>query len=201
MRTIVGLWRWRHNPLRRGTDLVEAWLALVTLVLIVVAVPVLGMTTASLSRDALLGSVRRQHENRHSAVGTVLRRIDSPPLDPDPETSSARDAHSRVLARWTAPDHTDRFGVVLSDLKTPESGDHFRLWTDEHGRVVGRPLDGATATTHAVLAGLGAAAATAGLIEGARRMILWRIVQGRYARLDRAWDKAGPDWGRTGTGS
>ncbi|MEU6992177.1 hypothetical protein ABZ953_16145 [Streptomyces sp. NPDC046465] len=201
MRAIVGLWRWRHNPLRRGTDLAEAWLALAALVLIVAAVPLLGLCTASLSRDALLGSVRQQHENRHSTVGTVLRKIDSPPLDPDPETSSARDAHSRVLARWTAPDRTDRFGVVLSDLKTPESGDHFRLWTDERGRAVGRPLDGATATTHAILAGLGAAAATAGLIEGARRTILWRIVQGRYARLDRAWDKAGPDWGRTGTGS
>ncbi|MEU1116976.1 MULTISPECIES: hypothetical protein [unclassified Streptomyces] len=201
MRAIVGLWRWRHNPLRRGTDLVEAWMSLVALVLIVAAVPLAAVLTTDLTRDALLGSVHQQHENRHRVVGTVLRKIDSPPLDPDPETSSVRDAHSRVLARWTAPDHTDRYGVVLSDLKSPDRGDHFRIWTDGRGRVVGRPLDTATATTHAVLAGFGAAAATAGLVEGTRRLILWRIVRGRYARLDRAWDKAGPDWGRTGTGS
>ncbi|MFD4633587.1 hypothetical protein ACFVYR_30975 [Streptomyces sp. NPDC058284] len=201
MRAIAGLWRWRHNPLRRGTDLVEAWVALVALVLIVVAVPVVGVLTASQSRDALLGSVRQQQEHRHRITGTVLRKVDSPPLDPDPETSSARDAHSRVLARWTAPDDTDRFGVVLSDLKSPHTGDHFRMWTDERGRVVGRPLDDATATTHAVLAGLGAATVAAGLVEGARRLILWRIVRGRHARLDQAWAKAGPDWGRTGTGS
>ncbi|MEU6819625.1 hypothetical protein ABZ921_03275 [Streptomyces atriruber] len=201
MRAIVGLWRWRHNPLRRGTDLVEAWLALAALLLIIVGVPVVGVFTASLSRDALLASVQQQREDRHAITGTVLRKVGSSPIDPDPETSSARDAHSRVLARWKAPDHTDHYGVVLSDLKSPDPGDHFRLWTDEHGRVVGRPLDGATATTHAVLAGFGVAAASVGLIEGSRRLILWRMVRGRHARLDRAWEKAGPDWGRTGTGS
>ncbi|MEU7581050.1 hypothetical protein AB0B50_26005 [Streptomyces sp. NPDC041068] len=201
MRAIVGLWRWRHNPLRRRTDLVEAWLALAALVLIVVAVPVVGALTTSLSRDALLTSVRQQREERHAITGTVLRKADSPPLDPDPETSSARDAHSRVHARWTAPNGALRSGVVLSDLKSPSPGDHFRLWTDEEGRVVGRPLDSATATTHAVIAGFGAATMSVALVEGARRFVLWRVMRGRYARLDQAWAKAGPDWGRTGTGS
>ncbi|MBW5422816.1 hypothetical protein GKQ77_14800 [Streptomyces sp. BG9H] len=201
MRAIVGLWRWRHNPLRRGTDLAEAWTALAALVLIVVAAPVIGTLTTDLSRDALLTSVREQREARHATVGTVLRKLSSPPLDPDPETSSARDAHRRVLARWTAPDGTDRSGVVMARLDTPRPGDRFKLWTDERGRVVGRPLDTATATTHAALAGFGAAAASVALIEGTRRIVLWRIERGRHARLDQAWAKAGPDWGRTGAGS
>lgn len=201
MRAIVGLWRWRHNPLCRGTDLAEAWLALVALVSIVVAVPVVGVCTTSLARDALLASVHQQRAERHAITGTVLREVASPPVDPDPETSSARDARSRVLARWQAPDHTDRRGVVLSELESPRPGDRFRLWTDERGRVVGRPLDDATATTHAVLAGFGAATASVGIVEGTRRLILWRIVRARHERLDRAWEKAGPDWGRTGAGS
>ncbi|MDR3083818.1 MAG: hypothetical protein LBV60_23365, partial [Streptomyces sp.] len=79
--------------------------------------------------------------------------------------------------------------------------DHFTVWTDDHGRIVDRPLDGATATTHAVLAGVGAATVIVGLVEGCRRLIVWRMVRRRYARWDQAWDKAGPDWGRTGTGS
>ncbi|WP_369217472.1 Rv1733c family protein [Streptomyces flavofungini] len=201
MRAIVGLWRWRHNPLRRGTDLLEAWVALAALALIVVAVPVTGVIATQLTRDTLLASVREQREARHAVVGTVLRKVSAPPLDSDPETSSARDSHSRVLARWTGPDGADRQGVVAADLRTPHPGDHFKLWTDERGRVVGRPLDTATATTHAVLAGFGAATAGAALIEGTRRIVLWRMVRGRYARWDRAWDRAGPDWGRTGTGS
>ncbi|WP_425587900.1 hypothetical protein [Streptomyces marokkonensis] len=34
MRTIAGLWRWRHNPLCRTTDLTEARVALAGLLLI-----------------------------------------------------------------------------------------------------------------------------------------------------------------------
>lgn len=58
-----------------------------------------------------------------------------------------------------------------------------------------------TAHRHAALAGLGAALLTVGLVEVGRRLIVWRMVRERYNRIDRAWAKAGPDWGRTGTGS
>lgn len=201
MRAIGGLWRWRHNPLRRTTDLVESWVALVALLLILVAAPVAGYVVGSAADDSLQRSVRDQWRTRHLVAATVVKKLAGGPLDPDPESSSARDAHSRVLADWTAPDGTTRHGPVLAGLRSPHPGDHFRLWTDDHGRIVARPLDGATATTHAVLAGFGVAAMAAGLIEGGRRLIVWRMVRRRYARWDQAWDRAGPDWGRTGTGS
>ncbi|MFF1449227.1 hypothetical protein ACFVYF_13875 [Streptomyces sp. NPDC058274] len=201
MRAIGGLWRWRHNPLRRTTDLVEAWMALAAIVLILVAVPLVGVVVGSAAHSALQESVRDQLHAGHEVTATVIRKLDRSPLDPDPETSSARDTHHRVLANWTAPDGTAQRGSVLAGLKNPHPGDHFALWTDRHGRMLNRPLDAATATTHAVLAGLGAAAAAVGLVEGARRLVVWRMVRRRYARWDQAWEKAGPDWGRTGTGS
>ncbi|MFD9904301.1 hypothetical protein [Streptomyces sp. NPDC059063] len=200
MRAIAGLWRWRHNALRRGTDLAEAWVALVALVLIAVAAPVVGTVTGTLTHDALLRSVAAQHKARHSVAATVLQKLDKPSVDLDPETAS-RDARRRVLASWTGPDGSGHAGVVVSDLKSPRPGDRFRVWTDKDGRVVARPLDPATALTHAALAGFGAALACAGLVEGARRLIVWRQVQRRYARWDQAWDRAGPDWGKTGTGA
>lgn len=201
MRAIGGLWRWRHNPLRRTTDLVEAWLALATLVLILVAAPVIGVVVGSAAQDTLQQSVKEQRQARHQVSATVVKKADSSPLDPDPETSTARDRSSRVVADWTAPDGTLRHGTVLTSLKNPHPGDHFKLWTDGQGRIVGRPLDSATAATHAVLAGFGSAVLAAGGMEGARRLIVWRMVHRRYTRWDQAWDKAGPDWGRTGTGS
>lgn len=201
MRALVGLWRWRHNPLRRKTDVVEAWVALVTVLLIAMAVPLTGFAVGGLTQDALLQSVREQREGRHEVAGTVIKKVSIPPVDPDPETSSARDRHSRVLAEWTAPDGTAHSGKVVAALESPDPGDRFRLWTDEHGQVVGRPLDDATASTHAALAGIGAAVAVAGLVEGARRIVVWRMVVRRHDRWDQAWEKAGPDWGRTGTGS
>ncbi|MEV3859198.1 hypothetical protein AB0J38_33430 [Streptomyces sp. NPDC050095] len=201
MRAITGIWQWRHNPLRRRSDLAEAWVALVALVLIVVAAPAVGVVAGTLSRDALYRSVQEQQSRRHEITATVVKKVAQPPLDPDPETSTARDAHSRVLATWTAPDGSAHRDRVVTALKTPHAGDTFPLWTDDRGNVVGRPLDRATATTHAVLAGFGAALAVTGLVEGTRRLVVWRMVRRRYARWDRAWDIAGPDWGRTGTGS
>ncbi|GAA5033757.1 Rv1733c family protein [Streptomyces siamensis] len=201
MRAISGLWRWRHNPLRRTTDLVEAWLGLAAVLLVLAVAPLVGAAVGALAQDALQQSVRDQHRTHHLVAATVVKELSRSPLEPDPETSSSRDAHSRVLADWTAPDGTAQHGAVIADLKSPRHGDHFRLWTDTHGTIVGRPLDSATATTHAVLAGFGAGLLCAGLVEGARRMIVWRMVRRRYARWDQAWDKAGPDWGRAGTGS
>jgi hypothetical protein len=201
VRVLSGLWRWRRNPLRRGTDLAEAWLALAALLLIVVAAPLIGALAGAAAQDALQWSVGQQQRSRHLVTATVVRKLSDAPPDADPDIGAAHEVRSRVLADWTAPDGTRRHGPVLARLKSPHQGDRFGLWTDRHGRITTRPLDAATATTHAVFAGIGAALATAGLVEGGRRLILWRMVRRRYARWDHAWDRAGPDWGKAGTGS
>ncbi|MFM9371992.1 hypothetical protein [Streptomyces sp. Da 82-17] len=200
MRAIAGLWRWRHNPLRRTTDLVEALVALAAAVLIAVAAPFVGSVAGGLTQDALHQAVQAQHENRHKVTATVVRTVTQPPVDPDPETATARDGHRRVVANWTAPDGSPRSGTVTAGAVSAP-GDRIPLWTDQAGRQVAQPMDLGTATVHAVLAGLGVAAATAATIEGARRLVLWRLVCRRYADWEREWAAAGPDWGRTGTGS
>ncbi|GGU99291.1 hypothetical protein GCM10010260_39410 [Streptomyces filipinensis] len=201
MRAINGLWRWRHNPLCRATDLAEAWVALVALVLIAVAAPVTGCLVGAAAQDSLQRSVREQQHTRHLVTATVVRDLGEVPMETDPDTSTARETHRRVLADWTAPDGTHQHDLTLADLKSPHAGDHFRLWTDPHGRITARPLDAPTATTHAVLAGIGAALLATGLVEAARRLAVWHMVRRRYARWDQAWDRAGPDWGKAGTGS
>ncbi|WP_274555207.1 hypothetical protein [Streptomyces spiramyceticus] len=201
MRTAVGVWRRRHSPLCRPTDLVEAWVAFAAVLLIAVAAPAVGWICGSLTGESLHRSVRIQHEQRHPATAVVVRAAPSPAAVPDPEISSERAAHTRVVANWTAYDGSRHTGTVLMTERSPRPGDRFRIWTDAQGRSVQRPLDSATASAHAALAGLGAGAATAGLVEGGRRLVVWRLTQRRYARLDEAWAEVGPDWGRTGAGS
>ncbi|WEO99054.1 hypothetical protein A6P39_036240 [Streptomyces sp. FXJ1.172] len=201
MRAISGLWRWRRNPLRRATDLAEAWVALVALVLITVAAPLTGCLAGAVAQDALQRSVREQQHTRHLVRATVVRDLGDAPLEADPDTTTAREIRHRVLANWSAPGGTRQHGTTLASLKSPHPGDHFSIWTDPQGRITTRPLDSPTATTHAVLAGFGAALLIAGLVEGARRLTLWRMVRRRYARWDQAWERAGPDWGKAGTGS
>lgn len=142
MRALIGLWRWRHNPVCRGTDLAEAWVALVALFLIVVAAPLAGVVAGSMSRDALYRSVEEQRSMRHEVTATVVHKVAQPPLDPDPETSTARDAHTRVVATWKAPDGSTRQDRVVAALTTPHRGDKFTVWTDDQGRAVGRPSTG-----------------------------------------------------------
>lgn len=201
MRAIAGLWQWRHNPLRRGTDLLEAWVALTTVLLITVGAPVAGIVTGTLSERALLRTVQEQRQERRPVTATALRTVRDPSPDPDPETVSGRSARSEVLATWQAPDGTTHRGTVTTGLRSPHPGDHFTIWTDRHGTVVVRPLSEVTAGLHATLAGLGAATALTLLLEGTRRLIMWRIVRRRHTGWDRAWEKSGPDWGRTGADS
>ncbi|MEV7793548.1 hypothetical protein [Streptomyces sp. NPDC087512] len=201
MRAIKGLWRWRHNPLCRPTDLAEGWVALAALLLILTVAPLTGALVGGAAQDALQRSVRDQHESRHRVTASVVRELERSSPAVEPEVVVVPQRRSRVLARWTAPDGSEHHGDVLTVLQEPEPGDRFGMWTDEEGRIVAGPLDPATATTHAVTAGVGAALLAAAVIEGVRRISVWRMVRRRYDRWGREWDRAGPDWGRTGTGS
>ncbi|MER7055084.1 MULTISPECIES: hypothetical protein [unclassified Streptomyces] len=201
MRAITGLWRWRHNPLCRTTDLAEAWVALAGLLLILSVAPPAGVLVGGAAQNALRRSVREQHETRHRVAATVIRALERSQPTIDPEGLSAGDLRSRVLAARTAPDGSRHEAPVLVGVDDPRAGDRFAIWTDAQGRTLARPLDSATATTHAVLAGAGAAVSAAALIETARRIVVWRMVRRRHARLEREWGRAGPDWGRTGADS
>ncbi len=139
MGAIRGLWRWRRNPLRRATDLAEAWLALVVMLLVLVAAPVIGSLVGAIAQDSLQRSVREQRADRHAVTATVVKKLKGAELDPDPDSSTARDIRSRVLADWTAPDGTAQHGAVMANLNTPHAGDHFRLWTDRRGHIVAPP--------------------------------------------------------------
>ncbi|MFF1838775.1 hypothetical protein ACFVXE_31970 [Streptomyces sp. NPDC058231] len=202
MRAVSGVWRWRHNPLRRATDRREAWVTLVALLLMVLAAPALGWLCGSLTDGVLQESVRSQQEQRRATTAVVVRRsAGAARLVGDPEVSSERTPQTSVVARWKAPDGTPRSGRVSTPSRIVDPGSRVRIWTDRQGRPALRPMDAPTARTHAVLAGVGVALLGAALVEGGRRLIVWRMVHRRYERLDRAWAEAGPDWGRTGTGS
>ncbi|MBT2394552.1 hypothetical protein [Streptomyces sp. ISL-100] len=201
MRTAVAVWRRRHSPLCRTTDLVEAWVTFVVILLITLAAPAVGWLCGTLTRAALQESVRVQHEQRRPTTAVVVRAAPARAMIPDPEVGSEHATRTQVVAKWTAYDGTRHTGTVTTTRRTGRPGDRFQVWTNEQGQVVGRPLDDTTASTHAAIAGIGAAAATAALFEGGRRLVVWRLMLRRYARLDQAWAKAGPDWGRTGAGS
>ncbi|MEW1720463.1 hypothetical protein [Streptomyces sp. NPDC093109] len=202
MRTIVGLWRWRRNPLRRRTDLVEAWVAFTAALLIALAAPAVGVLCWSAADSSLRETVRLQHEERHRTAAEVVELSkERVPVVYDVESPGVRDSGRRVVATWRAPDGAELTGTVATSLRDPRPGDTFTFWTDRSGDEAPAPMEPAVAGFHALLVGFGSALLAAALVECARRLAVWRLVQRRYRRLDRAWAKAGPDWGRTGAGS
>ncbi|MDT9687441.1 hypothetical protein Q5762_03610 [Streptomyces sp. P9(2023)] len=202
MRAATGVWRWRHNPLRRTTDLIEAWVALTAVVLLALAVPAAGWIAGTGTDASLQHAVRAQSLQRLPTTARVIRLADAPaPGLQSPESAAEQPSRRAVVARWQAPDGTSRTGTVATRPELSDPGDTFAMWTDRNGRPVPPPMRPDTAHAHAVAVGLLAATLAAVFVEAARRLVVRRLVHGRYRRLDRAWAKAGPDWGRTGAGS
>ncbi|MFF7440226.1 hypothetical protein [Streptomyces sp. NPDC008122] len=202
MRAATGLWRWRHNPLRRTTDLAEAWVAFAAIVLLCLLVPLTGWAAGSSAYGSLSRAVRTQQAQRLPTTARVVRLADGPVSGPKSvETAGEERLRRSVVARWTAPDGSARTGTVATARQHSAPGASFRLWTDRDGHPVAPPMQPGTARAHAFIAGLTAALLAGLLVELVRRLAVRRLVLRRYARLDRAWAAAGPDWGRTGTGS
>ncbi|MER7620968.1 hypothetical protein [Streptomyces sp. NPDC126503] len=202
MRAATGLWRWRHNPLRRTTDLIEAWTALVALVLLCVAVPLAGWAAGSSAQASLDRTLRAQREQRLPTTARVVRPADRPAHGPGSgDGSSEQRARRPVVARWTAPDGSERTGTVTTVRGSTAPGDVLPIWTDRRGAPVAPPMRADTARAHAVIGGLMAAVLAGLAVEVARRTVVRGLTRLRFAKLDRAWAEAGPDWGRTGTGS
>ncbi|WP_079138866.1 Rv1733c family protein [Actinacidiphila rubida] len=194
-------WRWRRNPLRRRSDLVEAWLGLVT-ALLLCTVPFLGWWSGRSVDRALQHVVRVEHRERTlvaAAVAPARTAKDAAKSLPGSAGSAAEDAQRGDLLVWTGPDHRKHSATVSSDLEVWRDGT-LRLWTDRQGRIAPPPLDSATAVTHSVLAGIAAASAAGGMLLIVRQVLLWRLMLRRMDSWERAWDRAGQDWGRAGAG-
>lgn len=199
----MGVWRWRRNPLRRPTDLFEAWVALAALACVLLVAPAIGCVAGIQVDGTLQQAAFEQRQERHLVPAVVVRPAEGSAADASADPSAQRTAPSRtqVVAAWTAPDGSRHQGTVPAAEEPPRSGEQFRIWTDVTGRLVAQPLDPSVAALHAAVAGLAAALAAGALVETVRRMVVRRLVHRRYIRLDRAWAAAGPDWGRAGAGS
>jgi hypothetical protein len=203
--TKVG-WRWRRNPLRRRSDVVEGWLGLLT-VLLFCTVPVIGWW-AGQSVDRTLQRVVRTQRAERTLVTAIVQpaktgktasaSAGSSSSSSSAEAGSDTPGHGDTL-RWTAPDHSVHTATVSSDLEVWHQH-KIMVWTDHKGTLVPAPLDSVTATTHSVLAGIAAASAAGGALLISRQVLLWRLMLRRMASWEREWARVGQDWGRAGAG-
>jgi hypothetical protein len=138
-RSLARLARWLgfdRNPLRRGTDRVEAALRLVMILLAVVAVPVAAVAAGRWADHYALHRAQAQRAVNHQVTAVLLE--DAPVSGiPNPYTNVQT---SWVPARWQPPGQPPRTGEVLA-LAGAHKGSAVRTWVDPSGAVTDPPLD------------------------------------------------------------
>ncbi|MFJ5773908.1 hypothetical protein [Streptomyces sp. NPDC093094] len=186
----VWLWRWRRNPLRRRSDVVEAWVLLGAWTFTVLCGVSAGVVAA--------GSVERGMARERAEWRPMTARL----TERAPGTSAAPGAGSGssvwAKAGWTAPDGSAHSGQTRVPPGAA-AGTAVTVWTDRDGRLVGRPATPDQARIRAalvgVLAGLGAAAVPFAFGRAARG----RLEDRRMDQWEADWYRFDPLWGhRTG---
>ena len=85
-----------RNPLRRRTDRIEAAIRLVTIILLLVAVPIVAIAVGRQADHLALRQARAQQAGEHEVTAVLLQQAQATGV-PDPYTSIEM---TYVLARW-----------------------------------------------------------------------------------------------------
>ncbi|MGW4275426.1 Rv1733c family protein [Streptomyces seoulensis] len=181
----VRLWRLRRNPLRRTSDVVEAWILISAWVLALAGALVAGLLTAG----AVQRTADRVREQTH-AVPAVLAG--------EPAAgAAARPAGGALVwgtVRWTdaaGVTHTDRTRVPA----TAAPGARVTVWTNARGALTAPPPSAADTAFQTVLGGLWAGTAAAGLVLGGARLARTRLDRRRFDQWAEEWARV-DTWGR-----
>ncbi|WP_416984862.1 hypothetical protein [Streptomyces sp. T028] len=191
MRTRIRGWRWRKNPLRRRSDVVEAWTALIVAVLLLVAVPLAGTVAGRWAHDDAQTVAVQQRAERHRVQAEVVGRV------PEglPSADGVRERTYRVTVRWTPPGEKAR----TAEARVPEGthkGDLVDVWFDARGRTVPPPPGGSAVWQHALTVGVCGAGGTAALVLLGHAVIRRVAMRHRLDEWDREWARTEPEWTR-----
>ena len=196
-RCLARLARWfgfDHNPLRRGTDRIQAALRLVTVVVLVAGVPAAAVAAGQRADHLALNRAHAQQATDHPVTAVLLQNAPATGT-PDPYTDVQM---TWAQARWQPPGQPPQTGQVLA-VAGALKGSIVRTWIGPSGAVTSPPMG------HRDIAGA-VCVAVAGTC-----LVSWLVllVAGTLARraLDRRrlnaweaeWRASGPQWsGRPG---
>jgi hypothetical protein len=183
-----------RNPLRRGTDRVEAALRLVLVILLVTAVPAGAVAAGRWADHWALHRAQAQRAVNHQVSAVLLR--DAPATgSPDPYASLQT---AWVPARWQPPGQPSRTGEVLA-VAGARKGSIVRIWVAPSGAIIDPPL------SHRDIIGDVFVAVTATcLVSWLVLLAAWTLARRALDRRrlnawEAEWRASGPRWsGRLG---
>ncbi|WP_327137906.1 hypothetical protein OG585_41160 [Streptomyces sp. NBC_01340] len=191
MRTRVRGWRWRRNPLRRRSDVVEAWTVLAVAVLLFVGAPLAGAAVGWWRYDNAQARAAAQRAERHRVSALLVET--APAAVPSPQ--GARPPTFRVKVRWTEPGKGSRTGEALVPAGG-QRGDRVDVWLDAHGRNVGPPVSADAIWQHALTTCASTAAGVVAVVVAWYLTVRRITARRRLAEWERDWAHTGPEWRR-----
>lgn len=190
-RTRVIGWRQRHNPLRRRSDVVEAWTALVVAVVLWAGAPLAGLAAGWWAHDGARATAAEQRAERHRVLAEV---VDGTPAAASGAAGDRRPVR-RVTVRWTEPGERARTGETRMSPGT-RTGDHTYVWLDDRHRIVPAPTSGTVIWQHTLAVGAcGAGLAAAGVLA-LHALVRRAAARRRMAEWEQDWARTGPEWAR-----
>jgi hypothetical protein len=183
-----------HNPLRRGTDRVEAVLRLILVILLVTAVPAGAVAAGRWTDHWALHRAQVQRAVNHEVNATLLD--DSAAIGtPNPYSSVEG---NWVPARWQRAGQPPRTGEVFA-VAGARKGSTVRIWTDPTGAITDPPMG-----HRDVVGDVWLAVITTCLVLSLVLLAAWTLVRRALDRRrlnawEAEWRASGPLWtGRRG---
>ncbi|QTU47426.1 hypothetical protein F3K20_23715 [Streptomyces scabiei] len=182
----VRWWRWRRNPLRRRSDVIEAWVILAGWVLALVG----GLFAGLAAADAIERSADRQRAERRTVSAILVE--DAKGKVP---ASAAGDPRVWATVRWTAPDGSTRTGEARVAPTSP-AGNRVTIWIDKDGHLTAEPLTDGEARSHAAAGGVLVATGAGGIALTAVSVTRKYLSQRRMEQWAVEWERIDTRWGR-----
>jgi len=182
-------WRWQNNPLRRRSDVLEAWIVLMAWTFALIVAVVIGILGAQLAQHA----AQRDRAGRTRTDAVLVRVVPGGTRD---VVGGVR--HDRVLAtvRWRDDRGAVRTGTA-EVKRALRAGSTVPVWTDGHGRLVSPPAGPGETVTRAVLVGAGAGLAAGLLVLSGGYLVRLRVERRDVERWGTEWDRTDPRRGHT----
>ncbi|GAA3772409.1 hypothetical protein GCM10022403_004550 [Streptomyces coacervatus] len=191
MRTRVRGWRWRRSPLRRRSDVVEAWTALVVAVLLLVGAPLAGALAGWWAHDQERAVAAAERAERHRVRAEVVGKTPGMP----PSVQGGREHSYRVDVRWTDPatgPHTIKARVGANT----RHGDIVDVWFDGKGRTVPPPLSETQIWQRTLTIGTCATGGAVAVVLLANAVVRRVSTGHRLVEWEREWARTEPEWTR-----
>ncbi|GAA3771418.1 hypothetical protein GCM10022403_003420 [Streptomyces coacervatus] len=180
----VRWWRWRHNPLRRHSDSVEAWIVLATWIVALVGGLLAGLAADGAMQDSLAA--------RRAAVHSVPAQLTE---NADRTATVSTDSGGDTVwakVRWTAAGSTHT-GLARVDPSST-AGTPVTVWIDSRGELATRPPTETEARLQSALTGVLVSAAAGAAALGCGRLTRIRLDRRRMRAWEAEWERVGPQW-------